>query len=352
MPDDFNKLLKKYNYHLPVSLIAQAPAKPRDKAKLLVYHKDNGKVSYDIFRNLTKYLPPRAVLVFNETKVIPARLVLNKPTGGQVRVLYLDTKSNLIEVLADRFIKIGMKLALDIGTKGSKPIFFVVVKQIDNHYWLKPSFALSKLPQIFELYGHTPTPPYIKHTYLSEKQLRQEYQTVFAKAAGSVAAPTAALHFTKGLLKKIKKQGFNIEFVTLHVNLGTFAPLTADQVERHKLHQEWYTIDKTMAVRLAQAKKQGRPIIAVGTTVVRTLESAANKSGKLKKLIGTTDLFISEGYKFKFVDGLITNFHVPESSLLMLVAALVGRTKLLELYKKAISKKFRFFSFGDGMVIY
>ncbi|TRZ52551.1 tRNA preQ1(34) S-adenosylmethionine ribosyltransferase-isomerase QueA, partial [bacterium] len=201
--------------------------------------------------------------------------------------------------------------------------------------------------KIFQKYGETPIPPYIKNTKLSEMQLREKYQTVFAKKTGSVAAPTASLHFTEELLEKLKKQGIQIEFVTLHVNLGTFSPLTEEALKTGKLHKEWYEISEKTAEALIKAKKEGRPIIAAGTTTVRTLEQLEGKAGA-----GETRLFIRPCDKFKFIDGMITNFHVPKSSLLMLVSAFVGREKLFELYDEAMKKDFRFFSFGDGMLLY
>jgi len=216
---------------------------------------------------------------------------------------------------------------------------------------LKPSFAINKTFEVLERYGITPIPPYIKNIPLSEKQLRKEYQTVFADRKGSVAAPTASLHFTKSLLSQLKRSGIKIVFTTLHVNLGTFSPLTEELFKRSRLHSEYYEIGKVSADILNKAKKEKLPIIAVGTTVVRTLESASDNRGKINKLKGDTDIFIKEGYKFKFVDGLITNFHVPRSSLLMLASAFAGRKNIFNIYKKAISKKFRFFSFGDGMLI-
>ena len=225
-----------------------------------------------------------------------------------------------------------------------------VVKKSGQFYFFKPSFPLFQVAEILKKYGATPLPPYIKHSPLTEKQKREQYQSVFAKTGLSVAAPTASLHFTKRLIGKLKKQGIGIAFVRLDVGLGTFAPLKEENIKSGKLHKEFYQIDKATAGFLNKAKQQGRPIIAVGTTAVRTLETSANKSG-IKKLSGNTDLFISLGYKFKFVDGLITNFHVPKSSLLMLVAALVGIKNLLVLYQQALNKRFRFFSFGDGMLI-
>ena len=344
MSSQFENLLKRYDYILPPELIAQKPALPRDSAKLLVYNKKNKKVSYDTFFNLPKYLPERAVLVFNETKVVPARLTLMKETGGKGRILYFRTVGNLIEAMVDRRIEIGSRLSL------TSKLFFIVTRR-GKYYFLKPSFPISRLSSILERYGSTPIPPYIKDSPLSESALRREYQTIFARQEGSVAAPTASLHFTHRLFQKLKRAGFDVRFVTLHVNLGTFASLTEEQVKEKKLHKEWYEISKETARFLNRARKEGRPIIAVGTTVTRTLESASDSRSVLKRLTGETDLFINEKYRFKFIDGLITNFHVPKSSLLMLVSAFVGRDQLFDLYRKAIRKKFRFFSFGDGMLI-
>lgn len=336
-----------YDYEFPPELIAQKPASPRDRSRLLVYDRDSQAIFFDTFSNLPRYLPKNAVIIFNETKVIPARLLLRKETGGKVVIVFIENAGkNLIKVMSDRKLNVGMTL------KRASGIFFSVEKQEEKFYFLRPSFSAARLGAILNKYGITPIPPYIKKTPLNEAELRRKYQTVFARTPGSIAAPTASLHFTKRLLGKIKRAGADLKFVTLHVNLGTFAPLTETDIEKGMLHAEFYEIDPNTARFLNRAKKKGRPIIAVGTTVVRTLESAAQKAaGKLSRLSGKTDLFIREGYKFKFVDQLITNFHVPQSSLMMLVSALVGRKKLLELYGRAISRRFRLFSFGDGMYL-
>jgi S-adenosylmethionine:tRNA ribosyltransferase-isomerase len=226
-----------------------------------------------------------------------------------------------------------------------------VIGRTENQYIFKPSFPISRIIAILMRHGTTPIPPYIKHSPLSEKKLRTEYQTVFARVRGSVAAPTASLHMTPRLFRALKKAGHEVRYVTLHVGLGTFAPLTENQLATGKLHTEQYSIAAPTARALNAAKKAGRPIIAVGTTVARTLESAARGTARLTVPRGATDIFIRPGYAFSFVDGLITNFHVPRSSLMMLVAALVGREKILEIYRTAIQKKFRLFSFGDGMLI-
>ncbi|MDD5430745.1 MAG: tRNA preQ1(34) S-adenosylmethionine ribosyltransferase-isomerase QueA [Candidatus Pacebacteria bacterium] len=343
--EKFKRLLEEYDYKISPEIIAQKPASPRDSAKLLVYKKKEDKVFYDTFVNLAKYLPADAVLVFNQTKVLPARLMVKKETGGKAEILYVEMAEGNMKVLADRFLPVASKVYL------TPKLHFLVMSHRGKYYLLKPCFPVKNIFEILEKYGSTPIPPYIKHSPLSEKQLKKEYQAIFAKIRGSIAAPTASLHFTDRLLKKIKKFGAAVKFVTLHVGLGTFSPLTEENIKTGKLHSEYYEIDKKTADFLKKAKKQGRPIIAVGTTVVRTLESVFSAGG-MKKLSGPTDLFIKSGYKFNFVNGVITNFHVPKSSLLMLASAFVGKKKLFEIYKKAMAKKFRFFSFGDGMLIY
>lgn len=343
---DPSAILAKYDYLVPAEAIAQKPASPRDSSKFLVYDRASDKRMFDVFANLPCYLPKKAVLVFNETKVIPARMVLRKETGGKAVIIFIEKSGgNLIKVMSDRALRVGSRLEL------AKRIFFEVIKQEGKFYFLRPLFSMRDFPRILARYGITPIPPYIKKSPLSEDELRKKYQTVFARKTGSIAAPTASLHFTKRLMNKIKKAGASVKFVTLHVNLGTFAPLNKDHLEKGRLHEEFYSIGEQTARFLNKAKRERRPIIAVGTTVVRTLESAADNSGKLAKLSGKTDLFIREGYKFKFVDQLITNFHVPRSSLLMLVSAFVPRKALLDIYSEAIARKFRLFSFGDGMYI-
>ncbi len=361
MDKDTEKILARYDYNVPADLIAREPARPRDAARLLVYDRLTRKIGEDTFRNIVKYLPPKSVLVFNETKVIPARLELQKTTGGKVRVLFVGVEHGWIKILSPKSLRISEKLSV-------KNRHFVVVNKESQFWFLRPSFPVKDIYKILEKYGEMPIPPYIKNSPLSKSELKKEYQTVFARWPGSVAAPTAALHFTESLMSKIKKAGHEIVFVTLHVNLGTFAPLTEGNFKTGKLHLEYYEIHPSAADKLNIAKSHGRKIIAVGTTSLRALESA-EEGGQLRKLKGETDVFIhgnsiplirpNEGYdrklvdygRFGFVDGLITNFHVPRSSLMMLVAALVGREKTLQIYKTAIQKRFRFFSFGDGMLI-
>jgi len=341
---NLDKILNKYDYRFPAELIANKPAHPRDSAKLLVYDRKTEAVNFDTFKNLGKYLPVGSVLVLNDTKVLPARLPLKKETCGAVKILYLETVGKNIKALSPKKLRVGEKLLLPDGK------YFTVTDVRDGEYLLRPSFNAKEIYSVLKKYGETPLPPYIKNVPLTEKKIREEYQTVFAKVLGSVAAPTASLHFTKGLLNNLKKQGVKTVYVTLHVGLGTFAPLTEENLKTGKLHAEYYEISPKTALALNDAKKNGKRIIPVGTTALRTLESAC-VGGKLKKLSGETELFIKEGDSVKFVDGLITNFHVPRSSLLMLAAALLGRKKLFELYRLAIDKKFRLFSFGDGMLI-
>lgn len=338
-----DRQLADYEYRLPAERIAQQPAVPRDRARLLVYDRQTNQVADDTFEHLLGYLPPRAVLVLNQTKVIPARIEATKETGGRVRLLILRWKTGQVTVLADRPLEPGQRLT--VGRQ-----VWRIERRVGAHWILRTNLSVSRLLRLLDQRGRAPVPPYIKHRPLTARQLRSQYQTVFARRPGSVAAPTASLHFTTRLLKKLRAAGIRLEYVTLHVNLGTFAPLGDEQLRRGKLHQEEYEISAAAAARLNRDKKSSRPIIAVGTTVARTLESAARR-GRLRSGTALTDIFIRPGYRWRFVDGLITNFHVPRSSLLMLVASLIGRSRLLSLYRRALRRGYRFFSFGDGMLI-
>lgn len=347
-----DQTLAPYDYTLPQHLIAASPAHPRDSAKLLVYDRSTGDVSFDEFRRIINYLPKDTVLVFNQTKVIPARMQLHKETGGAVEALYLGSQQDKLRVMAGGKIAKGDRLAWEDD-------HFLTVDERDGKYAvLTPSFPIANLHDLLIQYGETPLPPYIQDSPLSETERRTEYQTVYARDEGSVAAPTAGLHFTPELIQSIKQAGIDTAYVTLHVNLGTFAPLTEDHLKEKKLHEEWYEIDPKTAAFLNKAKSDDRPIVAVGTTTVRTLESAARTPGHdaaeaplLHRLSGTTNIFLTDDDPILFVDGLITNFHVPKSSLLMLVSAFTGRETLMDLYHQAIEKEFRFFSFGDAMLV-
>ncbi len=345
MPTSFEEVLQLYDYELPPELIAQAPASPRDSAGLVVYDRKTKQASWTNFSALGDHLPEHAVLVMNETKVIPAKMELARASGGKVAALAVGTTDMGVRVMANRKLKKGETLALTARAT------FTVTGDEGRFWLLKPSFPIEELPHVLELAGSMPLPPYIKKTPLSREEQRREYQSVFAKHPGSIAAPTASLHFTDDLLKSLEKRGVETAYVTLHVHLGTFAPLTEEQWRTGRLHVEYFTMTKQTMEFLNAEKKKGHPIVAVGTTSVRTLESASDDTGTIVLPSGTTDLFIREGHRFNFTDAMITNFHVPKSSLLMLVAAFTGREEMMDLYQKAIAKKFRFFSFGDAMLI-
>ncbi|MEN9560739.1 MAG: hypothetical protein RIQ56_12, partial [Candidatus Parcubacteria bacterium] len=296
-----SKVLNRYEYSYSPGSVAQVPAVPRDAARLLIYDKKRKKTSYDTFRNIARYLPEGAILVFNETKVIPARIFLKKETGGWVEALYVASNKGLVQVLADRKLTINSRLKL------SSRLSFEVKRSDGRFYFLKPSFPLSRMHAVLEKFGAAPVPPYIRHSRRASMRLRKQYQALFAKRYGSIAAPTASLHITNRLMRGLRQKGFGIEFVTLHVGLGTFAPVTEEQLKKKALHEERYVIGAGTARRLNAAKRRGRPIIAVGTTVVRALESAAARNS-ISDATGSTRLFIRPGYRFKFIDGIITNF--------------------------------------------
>lgn len=340
----FQDVLASYDYAFPQELIAKEPVSPRDTARLMIYDRKNEKISLDTFANLPKYLPKNSVIVFNKTKVIPAKLTLRRTTGGIVSALLISVQQDTITVFVSKGVRPGDKLIWKGGHS-----FSVIVGGLQESL-LKTSFPMTQLKDLLEEYGETPLPPYLKYSPLSEDQRRREYQTVYADESGSIAAPTAGLHFTEELIKKCEHAGHDVRYVTLHVHLGTFAPLTEEQWMTKKLHTEYYSIDPQTVASLNVAKAEGRPIIAVGTTTVRTLESASDRES-IVRASGTTDLFLTEESSLHFADHLMTNFHVPRSSLLMLVSAFTGREKLLEIYQKAIDERMRLFSFGDGMMI-
>lgn len=339
--------LSEFDYNLPPELIAHTPAEPRDACKLLVVDKKTGTLSHLIFHDLVDLLNEDFVLVLNDTKVFPARLFGKKDTGGKFECLLLkQTSQNSYLSIIRGKAKIGQKVIF------TKDLSAEVIKKLDDG---EVEMAFSKsgsdlLNQIDKI-GKTPLPPYI-HSDKKEKDLREKYQTVYAKYHGSAAAPTAGLHFTQGLLQKLSDRGVQIEYLTLHVGLGTFKPVTKQQVETKKLHKESYSLTEPVAKRLNEAKQKGKKIIAVGTTTTRTLESLSNKKGELYAGEGETDIFIQPGYKFNFVDGLVTNFHLPQTSLLMLVSALSNKEIIINTYEQAVKNKYKFFSFGDAMLIF
>lgn len=331
-----------FYYDLPEELIAQTPAIPRDSARMLVYNKNQDKIEHKIFRDILDYLTPNDVLVVNNTRVIPARLFASKVTGAKIEVFLLK-RLNLIDY------EVLMKPAKKCPV-GTKLIFSdnLTCETIANQEEIggrviRFSVSQGTLEEELDRIGNVPLPPYI-HEKLEDDE---EYQTIYSKIRGSSAAPTAGLHFTEELMQKIKEKGVQIEEVTLQVGLGTFRPVNEENALDHKMHSEEIVVTKEVADRLNEAKKQGKRIIAVGTTTVRTLESASDDNGVLHPCEKETNIFIYPGVKIKFVDALITNFHLPESTLIMLVSAFIGKDKTLEIYNEAVKEKYRFFSFGD-----
>jgi S-adenosylmethionine:tRNA ribosyltransferase-isomerase len=339
--------IKKYNYHLPPNLIANQPELHRDHCRLLSLNKKTGKIDHFKFFDLIDILGPNDVLVLNQSKVFPARLFGQKQSGGKFEILLLHqiNSTSWLSISKPR-LTVGQNLVFDHNLTGQVEKSDKTTGQIE----IKFNQSHQKFFQTLDLIGKTPLPPYISSKE-SEEEIRKEYQTVYAKETGSAAAPTAGLHFTKKLLADLKNRGVQIEYVTLHVGLGTFQNLRPENIDTKTLHQEFYEISPAVATRLNLSKKQGKRIIAIGTTSVRTLESAC-ENNQLKSGQSSTQIFIYPPYKFKFVDALITNFHLPESSLLMLVSAFATKKNIFKAYQTAIENEYRFFSFGDAMFIY
>lgn len=338
-----------YAYNLPVGLIAKEPKEPRDESRLFVYDTQTDGIVFDNFYNLDKYLPPLSFLVLNETKVLPSRITMRKKTGGKVKVLFLVNEHtgsiNTLRVFVDRKVNPGDELFFSTGESVR------IIEQKEHLFKVSHAFTRARLFDLLKEGGTMPIPLYIKNTPLREDQLRVKYQTVFARKDGSSAAPTASLHFTREILTKLNDRDIDTLFLTLHVGMGTFAPVEEAQITQKKLHEEWYEMNPGMLQKINARKRENHALVAVGTTVVRTLESVA-LSGETS---GNTDIFIYPPFEFAMTDHLITNFHLPSSSLMMLVEAFLQHKKakrnLLQLYKIAIHKKFRFYSFGDAMLI-
>lgn len=338
--------LKDFNYDLPEELIAQDPLEDRSSSRLMVLHKDTGRIEHKIFRDIIDYLNPGDCLVINDTKVIPARLMgIKEDTGAAIEVLLL--KRNADDVW-ECLVKPGKK-----ARTGARIIFGegLLVGEIvdvieDGNRMIKFHYE-GIFEEILDKLGQMPLPPYITH----KLQDKNRYQTVYAKNEGSAAAPTAGLHFTKELLDNIKEKGVNVVSITLHVGLGTFRPVKVDKIEEHHMHTETFNISKEAADTINRTRAAGGRVIAVGTTSCRTLESAAADDCTIPARSGDTDIFIYPGYKFKAIDCLITNFHLPESTLIMLVSALAGRDNIMNAYETAVKERYRFFSFGDAMFI-
>ncbi len=334
-----------FDYYLPEELIAQTPVEPRDSSRMLVYDRANDKVYHKRFYDLKDFLKAGDLLVRNNTRVLPARTFGYTPHGGKVEVLLLK-RFNLNEwevlVKPGKKAKPGAKLVI------SNELSLEVLSTIEESGSRRVKFIYDGVfEDVISRVGEMPLPPYI-YEKLKDKE---RYQTVYAKVDGSAAAPTAGLHFTDRLLDELQGMGVEIADVLLHVGLGTFRPVKSDDLSKHHMHSEYYEIDEANAEKINKAKREGRRIIAVGTTSVRTLESVADENGFVKPVKANTEIFIYPPYKFKCVDSLITNFHLPKSTLIMLVSALSSREKTLELYKTAVDERYRFFSFGDSMFI-
>lgn len=337
---------KDFDYHLPEYLIAQTPIKKRNQSRLMIVNKKTGSIEHKKFNDIIDYLNKDDVLVLNDSKVIPARLIgVKKDTGAMIEILLLRKISNKVwECLVKpaKKIKEGTIIIFDKKLLQAQ----CIEKKEDGICLLKLNYD-GNLYKILDKLGEMPLPPYI-HRQLNNKD---RYQTIYAKKIGSIAAPTAGFHFTNDLLTKIKKKGIKIVYITLHVGIGTFRPVTVDNIAEHKMHEEFYIMNDKTAKILNNAKESGNKIISVGTTTTRTLETIINKYGEFKKDSGWTNIFIYPLYQFKAVDVLITNFHLPKSTLIMLVSAFAGKDLIMKVYKEAIKKEYRFFSFGDCMLI-
>ena len=335
-----------FYYDLPEELIAQDPLEDRTASKLLVLDRKTGAVKHKIFSDVIDYLNEGDCLVINNTRVIPARLIGEKEdTGGKVEVLLLKRRANDVW---ETLVKPGKKLKPGAKiTFGDGRLRAEVLEVVEEGNRLVKFYYEGIFEEILDSLGEMPLPPYITHK-LEDKEM---YQTVYAKFDGSAAAPTAGLHFTKELLNKIEEKGIKIASITLHVGLGTFRPVKVDDVNNHHMHTEWYEVNAEAAEIINETKRNGGRVICVGTTSCRTIESVADENGYMKAKTGETDIFIYPGYKFKVMDGLITNFHLPESTLVMLVSAFAGKENVLSAYETAVKEKYRFFSFGDAMIL-
>lgn len=335
-----------FDFDLPEQLIAQSPYEKRDEARLMILNKKDGNIQHKVFKDIIDYLNPGDCLVLNDTRVIPARLIGEKQgTGGKMEFLLLkrvdkDCWQTLVK--PGKRAQVGTKFSFGNGELNAE----VTDLSDDGSRIVKFQYE-GIFEEVLDRLGQMPLPPYIKEK-LKDKEM---YQTVYSKDQGSAAAPTAGLHFTKELLHKIEEKGVSLAFLTLHVGLGTFRPVKVENIEEHHMHSEFYRIDEKTADLINKAKEGGKRVIAVGTTSCRTLETIGASNGKVKASSGWTDIFIYPGYTYKVVDALITNFHLPQSTLLMLVSALAGKEHILNAYKTAVENNYKFFSFGDAMFI-
>lgn len=336
-----------FYFELPQELIAQDPLEDRSASRLLLLNKETGEVSHHIFREIENYLHPGDCLVLNDTKVIPARLLgVKEDTGAHVEVLLLKRRQKDVW---ESLVKPGKKCRPGARLVFGEGLLRAEVLEVAEEGNRLIRFAYNGIfEEILDRLGEMPLPPYITHKLTD----RNRYQTVYARYEGSAAAPTAGLHFTEELLQKIRKKGVQVVFVTLHVGLGTFRPVKEENVLEHHMHSEFYQVSEEAAEQINRTKAAGGRIVCVGTTACRTLESAAGEGRNVRPGSGDTEIFIYPGYRFKVLDALITNFHLPESTLVMLVSALAGREQVLKAYEEAIRERYRFFSFGDAMFIY
>lgn len=335
-----------FNYELPKELIAQHPYDKRDEARLMVLDRKNENIENRVFRNVIDYLNPGDCLVINNTKVIPARLYGKKDTGAKIEFLLLKRIEN---DTWEAMVRPGNKLKPGSKVSFGDGILKATVLEVLEGGNRKVEFEYEGIfNEILDKVGMMPLPPYITE---ASREDNEKYQTVYAKYEGSAAAPTAGLHFTEELLDKIKAKGIEIANVTLHVGIGTFRPVKVENIEEHEMHSEHYYIKKEDAEKINNAKKNGHKVVACGTTSCRVLESVSDENGLVKEIEGDTSIFIYPGYKFKCINSLITNFHLPESTLIMLVSALAGKEFIMKAYNKAVQEKYKFFSFGDAMII-
>lgn len=335
---------KDFYYDLPEELIAQTPVEPRDSSRLLVYSRADDSVSHKHFRDVLDYFNKGDLIVVNNTKVLPARTFFYTPNGGRVEILLLK-RINLTDW--EVMVKPGKKAKEGVRLVANEELALTVLSRTESGGRIVRFEFEGVFEDVLSRIGEMPLPPYI-HEKLQDQT---RYQTVYCKVEGSAAAPTAGLHFTPQLIEALKQKGVEFASVLLHVGLGTFRPVKVDNVTDHVMHTEWYSIDKENADKINRAKQEGRRVIAVGTTSVRTLETVADENGLVRAQSGDTNIFIYPPYRFKCVDALITNFHLPESTLIMLVASLTSRERILDLYRIAVEERYRFFSFGDAMLI-
>lgn len=341
--------LSEFDYHLPEELIAQNPSQKRDHSRLLVYRERSDEINHCNFYQIVEFFKEGDLLVINNSRVFKARLLGKKGTGAKVEILLNHEKKDGIWEALGKNVKSGDEIGFD-----NSSLLIKVLKKEGKFVDVALSINGVKLYEELEKIGHTPLPPYIKHEDTVADENR--YQTVYSKYTGSVAAPTAGLHFSEDLLAKIKEKGVKISELTLHVGIGTFSPIETEEIENHKMHEEYFSVSRETVQEIIRAKKEKRRVIAVGTTTTRVLEHIFSKYKvedltKIGNVSGSTNIFICPGYQFRAIDGLITNFHLPKSSLLILVSSFIGREKALAIYEMAVDKKYKFFSYGDAMLL-